>query len=132
MHQNMHPVVSMTDKPWGRNRHLLQQPHNELHHATIKPGGYSSRHKHDSKINYFYVVSGNLWVEFFADGESTEAISSLYLGSTDRVAVPAGQWHRFVNTDKEDVELIEMYWSSPIHEDIVRADVGGVDPSLIT
>lgn len=124
----LHSLVSSRKKPWGFNRHLLSLPCLELHHATIEPGGHSSRHYHDHKDNHFYVVSGRLVVESYASADVPEPQRIVSLGRGEQLIVRAGEWHRFVNLGPVPVELVETYWSSPerSHEDIVRADVGGI------
>ena len=120
-------LVSLRDKPWGVNRHLLSQPGLELHHATIQPGGFSSRHHHQHKDNHFYVVSGYLNVESYASDTEPEPFRVVTLKRGDQLIIRAGEWHRFVNAGSIIVDLIETYWASPerSHEDIIRADVGG-------
>ncbi len=69
----LHKLVSSREKPWGFNRHLLSLPGLELHHASVEPGGYSSRHYHAHKDNHFYVVSGQLTVQSFASADAKSA-----------------------------------------------------------
>lgn len=123
----LHSLVSSREKPWGFNRHLLSLPGLELHHATIQPGGYSSRHYHAHKDNHFYVVSGQLTVQSFKMYDSNSASRIVTVQAGEQLIVSAGEWHRFINPGPERVELIETYWGSPehSHEDIVRADEGG-------
>ncbi len=130
MSDYMQPAVSVNRKPWGLNRHLLQREDLELHHATIAPGGYSSRHRHTGKDNYFYVVSGKLTVEYFVDRDATVPRHSLEVRMGQQVVLDADEWHRFINHGETAVDLIEVYWTAEPeaivrHEDIDRADVGG-------
>lgn len=120
-------LVSHRNKPWGVNRHLLSLPGLELHHATIEPGGYSSKHYHAHKDNHFYVISGRLTVEFYYSDVNDAPLASQELGRGEQLVMRAGLWHRFVNHGPDAVELVETYWASPekSHEDIVRADTGG-------
>ena len=45
-------------KVWGSTEPILQSPAVEIHRINVKKDGYCSQHKHQSKINMFYVISG--------------------------------------------------------------------------
>lgn len=131
MSDYMQPAVSVNRKPWGLNRHLLQRRDLELHHASIAPGGYSSRHRHERKDNYFYVIGGKLTLEYFASRDETKPRHTIDVRAGQQITIEAGEWHRFVNNGDVPVDLIEVYWTaepglSVVHQDIDRADVGGM------
>lgn len=112
------------DKPWGKTRCVYRDMTHEIWHASIKRGGYSSRHYHDRKPNLFYVASGELLVHVFRSGHETIPVNTYRLRPGDRITVDDGTWHQFEAADA-DVELVEVYWVYLKGEDIVRADEGG-------
>jgi mannose-6-phosphate isomerase-like protein (cupin superfamily) len=113
-------VVEATDKFWGETRKVYQDQHCEVHHATPRAGGYSSRHVHEAKVNVFYVVSGRVTVTVYSDGK--EAKFTLCRGH--RFEVAPNIHHRF--SADEDSELMEVYYLPTIRQfDIVRFDEGG-------
>jgi mannose-6-phosphate isomerase-like protein (cupin superfamily) len=119
------PFPPTVEKSWGVTRPLRYGERDELHHASIKKGGYSSRHRHVGKENYFYVLSGTLYIQRYdPDYRPVRLTAGMAYVS------PAGEWHRFYATT--DVELIEYYWNAdgnPIDpDDIERLDMGGIDP----
>lgn len=126
-------IAPVEEKLWGRTRRIYDCFGVSSAHASIVPGGYSSRHKHVHKGNVFYVVEGTLLVEIYEKPEDKPfCVYKLQPGQPLRV--PAGTWHRFIAASM--VELIEMYdcpvsGHQPSPEDIVRYDEGGVDLSLI-
>lgn len=111
-------------KLWGENRHVFAGSDFSIHHATIKAGGFSSRHCHECKYNLFYVVGGRLLVHFYATPEETEPCRVAGMGPGDRMVMAPGDWHRF--EAETDVELVELYYVHIVEADIVRADEGGL------
>ncbi len=116
-------TAAVQKKLWGETRPVYSGDSHSLYHATPKAGGYSSRHYHATKHNLFYIVSGTLLVHFYADrdGPVTRTVS---LTRGDFAMSEAGEWHRFEAVT--DCELIELYTSYCIDDDIVRADEGGL------
>lgn len=109
------------DKLWGGTRCVHRDGSHEVHHASIRKGGYSSRHSHRTKANLFYVLSGTLLVHRY---DPDEAPVTLTAGQ--RYTVPSNRDHRFEALT--DVELIEVYWVDDLDpDDIVRLDVGGIN-----
>jgi mannose-6-phosphate isomerase-like protein (cupin superfamily) len=98
----------------------------EIWHASIKKGGYSSRHTHDRKPNLFYVASGTMLVHTFHNNISTIPSSTFSVSVGQQITIVDGVWHQFEATT--DVELIEVYWVYLKGEDIQRADEGGLRP----
>jgi len=110
---------SIIQKPWGVTRNVGWG----IWHASIKAGGYSSRHRHLDLHNVFYVVSGQLQVIEW-DGEE-KCCHLLEAGGT--LLVPEKRWHRFVALT--DVELVEHYLGDNAHSpnfSIERSDQGGI------
>lgn len=113
-------------KPWGKTRCVHRDMTHEIWHASIKKGGYSSRHTHDRKPNLFYVSSGTLLVHVFNNAFSTIPITTYELTVGQQVTIQDGVWHQF--EARSDVELVEVYWVYLKGEDINRADEGGIKP----
>ena len=117
--------VTVEDKLWGVTRCIYRDETHEAWHASIKEGGYSSRHYHRKMPNKFYVISGTLRVEVVGKGSDTEPQACYDLGPGQELTVDDTVWHRFVVATK--VEVIEFYWSHlQVGGDIVRSDFGGI------
>lgn len=118
-----HKAPEATEKPWGKTRRIYLDHGVEIWHASIDKGGFSSRHHHRSKVNDFYVVSGELAVLTY-EGDMARVKACHTLKAGDKLSLGPGEWHRFQALT--DVELIEIYWLLDIDaEDIVRSDTGG-------
>lgn len=122
--------ISPKVKPWGVTRCINISGCEELWHASVLRGGYSSRHYHRDKMNKFYVVSGTLLVNIY-DDPAEEPSATILLASGTSYGVPSEVWHSFLAV--QDVEMIEHYTANPGREthpdDIVRHavySVGGV------
>lgn len=115
---------SVQSKPWGQTRCVYRDQTHEVWHASIRRGGYSSRHYHTRKGNEFYVASGTLLVHEWENQYSTVPRVTHVLKAGDRVMVDDHEWHTF--HAETDVELIETYFSHLKGEDIVRHDTGGL------
>lgn len=121
--------VPAEDKLWGMTRCVFRDDAHQVWHASPKAGGFSSRHKHDSLPNLFYVVSGTLHVEVYGERPERGIDPALVveIGPGEQYTVEAGEWHRFIA--QTDVELVEIYYTHvPPNGDITRVDVGGVMP----
>lgn len=116
-------AVPAKPKLWGTNRHFFAGFPGSLHHASIKAGGFSSKHHHANKFNMFYVVAGTLLVHFYPDATGPGSRTQT-LRAGDKLTVEPGAWHRFEAVT--DVELIELYCTQVDEDDIVRVDEGGV------
>lgn len=114
------------DKPWGHTRCVYRDMTHEIWHASIKAGGFSSRHYHDRKPNLFYVGAGTLLVHVYNNDKATIPLDTYTLGPGERVVIDDGVWHQFEAVTP--VELVEVYWVYLKGEDIVRADEGGLKP----
>ncbi len=123
----MAPQVTDTQvqyKPWGKTRCVHRDMTHEIWHASIKRGGYSSRHTHDRKPNLFYVAAGTLKVNVFFNAFSTVPSTVYEVGPGQQITIEDGVWHQFEAST--DVELVEVYWVYLKGEDITRADEGGL------
>lgn len=118
------PVVAVS-KIWGKTRQIMANPNCEVHHASIDRGTWCSRHYHAWKWNLFYVISGELEVQFFNNEFSVIPVTAYTVRAGEQFKVPPRQWHRFEAVGSP-VELIEVYWAEEVLAgDIIRADTGG-------
>ena len=108
-------------KVWGQTIPLLQSPAVEIHRINIELGGYCSKHAHQSKINAFYVISGELEIKRWKD---YKLVDSTGLNAGDLSIVPAGEYHQFMA--HQETEALEIYWTELNHNDIMRENVGGI------
>ena len=123
--QNQVAVGGAIEKVWGNTRCLVRGHGFEVHYLQIKAGGYCSRHKHRSKWNQFFVISGFLRVRFFYQDGTEYHRYTLSAGGI--LCVPPGMLHRFEAV--EPTEAIESYWTNPVDpNDIERLDEGGFVP----
>lgn len=109
-------------KVWGRTKPILLKPQIEMHEIHIKEGAYCSRHHHRCKYNMFYVISGQLKVKTWK--RDYNLVDETILGPGESTIQPPGEDHQFEALS--DVVCLELYWTELDHNDIVRADVGGV------
>ena len=114
--------MTMTAKIWGTTECLLPEPNCEVHRLHIKPWFRCSHHRHHGKANFFYVVSGRLFVDVWRADD--QGFDELALGPGEAMTVPAGVAHRFRSGD-QPCEALEIYYHEPLAEDIERFDQGG-------
>lgn len=115
-------ALQTVDKLWGTTRCLHCGPVIEIWHASIKRGGYSSKHVHHLKLNSFYVVLGQLLVRMFSPNGNNVVTVTIAAGC--HFTVLPGDLHQFEAL--EDTELIETYHAR-MPEDIFRMTEGGVN-----
>lgn len=120
--------IEVEKKLWGETRFVRRSHNNLLFHASIKAGGYSSKHFHERRINDFYVVSGTLLIRTYVNPDMG-VLETFRLEPGMSVSVAPQVWHAFYALT--DVELIETYAArNPLdlsRDDIVRHDEGGLD-----
>ena len=114
-------MTAKEGKVWGTTQTLINSPVVEVHRIIINKDGYCSQHTHQSKINAFYVISGELEVQRWKDYGLCD-VTTLKAGELS--VVPAGEAHRFDAIYR--TEALEIYWSELNHDDIQRSSVGGV------
>jgi mannose-6-phosphate isomerase-like protein (cupin superfamily) len=107
-------------KVWGTTEPILQSAAVEVHRIKVELGAYCSQHKHQSKINMFYVISGELEIQRWKDYGLCD---STHLFAGDTSIVPAGEMHKFIA--HQETEALEIYWAELNHNDIQRTNVGG-------
>lgn len=109
-------------KVWGQTTPLLQSSCIEVHRILVNSGGYCSKHSHQSKVNAFYVIEGQLEIHRW---KSYDLVDVTQLAPGDMSVVPAGEPHMFKAITQ--VVALEIYWAELDHDDIQRDTVGGCD-----
>jgi mannose-6-phosphate isomerase-like protein (cupin superfamily) len=115
----------ITGKVWGSTELILATPVIEIHRLKILPSRCCSMHKHKTKWNGFYVLSGRLLIETEKQDYGLTDVTELLPGAF--TSAKPGDWHRF-KTEGASCEALEIYWPETLSEDIVRRDVGGLVP----
>lgn len=117
-------------KTWGWSTRVLINEMLQVEHILVQPGGYSSVHLHEDKVNQFIVKRGTLLVNYFDEQLENDGQDTLHCG--DSVAISVGRRHQFVAMS--EVEGYEVYWTTNDAkkveaDDIVRFSENGVDIS---
>jgi len=110
------------EKIWGTTEPLVRTPMFELHRLHIWPGMRCSLHVHQFKHNCFYVISGELFIDS-VNGEFAPAGTIKLLPGRVQTVRP-GVHHQF-HTELSGCVALEMYYTEPLSEDIVRRNIGG-------
>lgn len=116
-------MIQKQGKAWGVTRKIYRGPVNELHHISVKKGGYCSEHQH-KKYNLFYVISGKLEISIWRDEKAKMPEDVTVLGPEETSAVPPEFYHKF--RALEDTECIELYYVLLEESDIERRMQGGL------
>lgn len=113
--------IERKDKPWGKAYPIDDGPYHEVLLLEIHPGGYCSIHEHATKLNKFVVVSGELIVTWWHEGQERRAV----LTTLETITLPCGTRHRFEAIT--DCLVIETYYPrfGAGENDIVRWELGG-------
>jgi mannose-6-phosphate isomerase-like protein (cupin superfamily) len=118
-------------KAWGGTEPLVITPMFELHRLYIEPMMRCSFHVHRFKHNAFYVLDGQLFIDM-ADkdlcfpeprGEYSQD-GTVRLREREYLTIKPGVHHQF-RTNEVACTALEMYFTEPLSEDIVRRNVGG-------
>jgi mannose-6-phosphate isomerase-like protein (cupin superfamily) len=113
------------EKIWGVTEPLIVTPMFEMHRLTIKPGFRCSLHIHRHKWNCFYVIFGTLFIDLVS-GDVGTMVTEEKLGIGGFTTVAPGIHHQFRTAEDGPVtSALEMYYTEPLSEDIVRRNVGG-------
>ncbi|MBE3109328.1 MAG: cupin domain-containing protein [Acidobacteria bacterium] len=112
-------------KAWGTTSLLFENPFFSLHLLRIEAGTFCSEHRHERKLNHFYVLSGKLVLHLWpAPGLEQDQPDRTVLIPGDSFTVPVGIWHQFAA--REAVVCLEVYEAAPVEEDIERRSEGGI------
>lgn len=114
----------LNGKIWGTTKPLLVTPLIEIHKIDILPDSYCSWHHHSQKWNLFYVLEGELDIEVRRRAYALTDMTPLCQG--ELTTVQPGEVHRFCNRSSDMVSALEVYYLSPLSEDIIRETVGGI------
>ena len=109
-------------KTWGYTTDFFRNAMVSAYHLEVRKGGYCSEHKHDHKYNSFYVVSGELEITIWREGEKPDVT---IIGPGQSTAVSPGFWHKFKGITS--VHCIEIYQVLLIDPDIKRRTGGGLE-----
>ena len=115
-------MFNLQGKVWGNTAEIFSRNNVEVHRIEVVPGGFCSKHRHNSKFNAFFVESGALEVTVWK-GEY-DLVDKTILGGGDYTIVPPGEFHQFRATNP--TVAYEIYWVTLI-KDIERDSVGGID-----
>lgn len=107
-------------KVWGETTLVFGNDHFSIHYLSIKGGGYCSQHRHHSKANIFFVISGRIRISQAKQG----LIDETELGAGESMRVEPQIVHRFEALC--DSRMIEIYESKLSPDDIERIDQGGL------
>lgn len=109
-------------KIWGVTEKIVANNVLEFHRIHIKKDGYCSKHKHNHKINAFYVQEGKLLIRVWKN--NYDLVDETVLESGDFMEVADREFHQFYAL--EDTVAFELYWARTLnHDDIERETVGG-------
>lgn len=107
-------------KIWGTTELIESNANLEFHRIESKKGGSSSKHKHISKWNGFFVVSGKMIIRVWKN--DYDLIDETILSAGQYTKVSPGQYHQFESL--EDTVAFELYWVELDRNDIVRETIG--------
>ena len=108
-------------KVWGKTKEIFKNANLEFHSIHFKGGYQCSEHRHQSKSNGFYVVTGKMKVKVWQN--EYEHCDETILEPGDFTIVKPGLFHQFVGL--EDGIAFELYWADLLHDDIERLTTGG-------
>lgn len=118
---NTLPIPPIT-KVWGLTRPISAGHGFEVHVLDIQDRTVCSCHRHATKWNLFYVISGELAVHIY-DDPGAEPREMIQVAAGHTLQIPPGVWHRFEGIEYSRV--IEVYWTDPVNpSDIERHDEG--------
>lgn len=101
-------------KVWGERVLIRQDSTHCVSLLKLRKETRCSWHKHASKSNLFYLISGEVWVK------TQDGVIKMQPGQT--VTVHPGRWHEFEVI--QDSMMIEEMYVEYDESDILRADEG--------
>lgn len=113
--------MTTAGKIWGRTQFIWRGPNAELHRIDVKSNGYCSKHRHATKYNAFYVISGALEIKVWRKAYKLVDVTIVRPGQV--TLVPPGEYHQF-KALFETVAL-ELYWTELRSDDIEWEGHGG-------
>jgi mannose-6-phosphate isomerase-like protein (cupin superfamily) len=108
-------------KVWGETSEIFNHNNISCMSLHIHKGYTCSWHKHNNKMNGFYVIKGKLLIQVNKNNDH-KMIDSTLLLSKEKTYVSIGEIHRFVAIT--NVVALEWYWAELNINDIDRIDHG--------
>ena len=100
-------------RPWGKYEVLIDEKNHKVKKITVYPGSTLSLQSHEHRSEHWVVVKGTAQV---INGEN-----HLVLHENQSTYIPAQAKHRLSNSNKENLEIIEVQTGDYLEEDdIVR------------
>ena len=115
-------MSAKTEKVWGTTEALIVTPMFEMHRLIIKPWHRCSMHTHRFKHNAFYGLEGHVFIDTEINSPTSGQRYELSKGNVFTIA--PGVAHQFQTASAWCV-MLEMYFTEPLSEDIIRRNVGG-------
>lgn len=110
-------------KAWGQSQLIWHGANVELHRIDVNQNGYCSVHRHQSKHNLFYVLSGALEIKVWQKAYELVDVTILRPGQTTTVS--PGLLHQFRGLFA--TEALELYFVELRGDDIERESCGGAN-----
>lgn len=110
-------------KIWGTTQPLIVTPMFEMHRLVIKAAHRCSFHVHRFKHNAFYTLRGFLYIDEVA--QDHQPMTTHFMPPHDWYTVAPGVYHQFRTSEAYGCTALEMYFTEPLSEDILRRNVGG-------
>ena len=95
---------------WGYEKWLVNDKELDLccKHLVIFPCFRSSKHNHDTKSEYFQILSGELRLTLFKRGDMTTVDRVIEMSAGQQVLIPKRQYHYFETATRQFVLLLEV------------------------
>jgi len=115
-------------KIWGKTSPIFNKNNVAIHRIEGMRGGFSSKHRHQSKFNLFFVESGSIKITVYKDYGSGILEDVIVLNPGEQTTVAPGEWHQFEVIN--DCVVLEIYWVELDSCDIERETIGGIETKV--
>ena len=110
-------------RPWGGYRVIYNDPTNgqatKVKELVVEPGQSLSMQKHESRHEYWHIVSG--MCDVYGEMHSGYNLPPRTISAGQHYVVPVGEWHRISNPFSGPCKIVEIQHGSVCDEnDIVR------------
>jgi cytidyltransferase-like protein len=110
-------------RPWGGYRVIYNDPTNgqatKVKELVVEPGQSLSMQKHESRHEYWHIVSG--MCDVYGEMHSGYNLPPRTISAGQHYVVPVGEWHRISNPFSVPCKIVEIQHGSVCDEnDIVR------------
>lgn len=114
------------EKVWGTTEPLVVTPMFEMHRLIVKPWHRCSLHRHIFKHNAFYVCKGEIFIDVCNELIFAQRLIPHFLVAGSYMTIEPGIRHQFRRDGGDGTTImLEMYYTEPLSEDIIRDNVGG-------